>query len=314
MKKSATPLNTLQILYTKEQNARKKYAEHYKNITSSQQYSNTVDDIIQNGYSIKNNVIDKEILKKILDQFENFLNQGVCISSPRKIPAINSLDDSQRLMEMPRLSNDELRKGFKTYRHIVDNVQMQDPLINCSEIVDLCLNVMFIEIAAKYLNSFPALAYVKLVRNFVNDLPLFDTQFFHMDTTAAKLLKVFIYLNDVDQDGGPLCYVKHSHHNINKYWDTKPRWNKDEINKEFGDKNLILCTAKKGDVIFADTTGFHKGVKPLKNDRNVLVITYSLHQDYTFNGKLDVLPKIKNSKFSSLSVEKRALLDLVEKI
>ena len=71
----------------------------------------------------------------------------------------------------------------------------------------MLLHDPFIDIAQQYLGALPTIAFVKLVKNFSNKIYLFDTQYFHIDSTAFKLLKVFIYLNNVNLDGGPFCYV-----------------------------------------------------------------------------------------------------------
>ena len=61
-------------------------------------------------------------------------------------------------------------------------------------------------------------------------MPPFDTQYFHIDTTAIKLFKVIYYLNDVDLDSGPFCYVDGSHNKLKQYWN---------FDKRPMDKNII---------------------------------------------------------------------------
>ena len=97
-----------------------------------------------------------------------------------------------------------------------------------------------------------------------------------------------------------------------------------QVNPEFGnsDNALIealrygeeigrLPTALRKDV---ETVWIHKGIKPYKNDRNILIVTYSLHQDYTFNNQLDVVPKMLKKDYCSLSKRDMAILDVVELI
>ena len=49
--------------------------------------------------------------------------------------------------------------------------------------------------------------------SFVSSLHVaIDTQLFHIDTGSFRILKAFIYLNDVNAGGGPFEYVKCSHH------------------------------------------------------------------------------------------------------
>lgn len=110
--------------------------------------------------------------------------------------------------------------------------------------------------------------------------PEMDTQLWHRDADDLMNVKVFIYFNDVDVDGGPFCFIRGSH----------PRGGRRRIMPEFDDAgrttdgqmaNLVppsgwsVCTGSIGTVIMCDTCGYHKGLKPLSKDRIMFVSHYT---------------------------------------
>ena len=72
--------------------------------------------------------------------------------------------------------------------------------------------------------------------------------------------------------------------------------------------------AKRGDVIIANTVAFHKGLKPIKKNRNILILNYGLHMDYSLNNKPDIKAKISKKDYKLQSKENRIILDLLEKV
>lgn len=109
------------------------------------------------------------------------------------------------------------------------------------------------------------------------------TQKYHVDRNAFKVIKVFHYLSEVDEMSGPLTYVKGSHKTKFKFWQSRYRWSDDEIHLNYGLDYCIPLTGSFGDVIIADTTGFHKGLKPVLKDRIMLTVTYGIHMELGVN-------------------------------
>jgi len=65
-------------------------------------------------------------------------------------------------------------------------------------------------------------------------------------------------------------------------WDQKARYDDTEIADIYGAEAIVRCYAKAGDVILANTTGFHRGEKPVNNNRGILIVNYCLHPEYGF--------------------------------
>lgn len=94
-----------------------------------------------------------------------------------------------------------------------------------------------------------------------------SSQRWHRDPEDKKLCKIFIYLNDVDEETGPLGYFPESH--ADGKWGMKfpqiaPQGSIDipenVIEKlAAADGGISVATGKAGTVIFGDTAGIHRG-------------------------------------------------------
>lgn len=92
------------------------------------------------------------------------------------------------------------------------------------------------------------------------------SQLWHRDREDLQILKIFIYLTNVDENGGPFTYAPSTHVKGNVF--SKPEFidengverSTDEMmDKIVSSKKWITATAPKGTVVFADTHGYHKG-------------------------------------------------------
>lgn len=92
------------------------------------------------------------------------------------------------------------------------------------------------------------------------------SQLWHRDREDLQILKMFIYLTDVDENGGPFTYAPSTH--IKGKIQQEPeylvefgvnRTTNEMMDKLVPKEKWITATAKKGTVIFADTHGYHKG-------------------------------------------------------
>ena len=100
--------------------------------------------------------------------------------------------------------------------------------------------------------------------------PAAATQLWHRDFDDARCIKAFIYLNDVDADTGPFTYMPGTHM-FGELADVVPgdgsknRFSDAEMATAFDMQKAKIVTGQAGTVIFCDTYGFHRGVKPHKD-------------------------------------------------
>lgn len=98
---------------------------------------------------------------------------------------------------------------------------------------------------------------------------------FHYDIDDFKFLKLFIYLNDVDNETGPHIVVKNTHKQKPWKYKLNRRIESSKLNGFFENKEIVTLTGKKGTCFFEDTFTYHNGTPP-KKPRIVLQLEYSL--------------------------------------
>jgi hypothetical protein len=245
-----------------------------------------------------------EIEEKGYAKIENFLSLELIDTINQKTQRI--LDDGNHPYNQNKISQSDAR-NTKPY------IQVLQPLISVEEIHELVFNDFIIDIAGAYLDCFPAFGTCNLRKSFVNDLPEEGTQLYHVDPNSPRFLKFFVYLNDVDIDGGPFCYVKGSHtkkFEINGMnWNKQYRWPTEPINQIYGEENVKYLTAKKGDLLVADTNGWHRGTKPISNDRTMLTLDYVCHdEDFDSNRRF----QFSKENYNKLSDRHKQLCDFLK--
>lgn len=192
-----------------------------------------------------------------------------------------------------------------------------DPFLHVEESFQLAFSDHMLDFAGEYFNCYPALGTFNLRRSYSNSLQAKTTQLFHCDRNSIKFFKFFIYLNDVDDPShGPLTIIKGSHKKRPLNVFAKHRWEDKEVEDLYGKENFHYLTAKKGDLIAATTTCFHKGNKPTTQDRTMLTLNYVVHPELAGGrpGQYEKFFKIKKSQFDSLIDQKKHAAEFLEKV
>jgi hypothetical protein len=93
-----------------------------------------------------------------------------------------------------------------------------------------------------------------------------SSQRWHRDPEEEHVVKVFLYVNDVDEGAGPFEYVRSSATG-GRYGDVF-RWEEDsdhyypphdELMAAVAREDVLTLTGPAGTLIFCDTSGFHRG-------------------------------------------------------
>lgn len=137
------------------------------------------------------------------------------------------------------------------------------------------------------------LTFAKIIYSFKNSILPIDTQLFHSDFDGVKLIKVFIYLDEVKSlTNGPTQFIDKSNifkiknKNILKQWPL--RTDENNMNKFFKSKKIISFFGNESDVLLLNTGMMHRGKKPLKKDRMILVLSYSIHDEINSTATLNI--------------------------
>jgi hypothetical protein len=162
-----------------------------------------------------------------------------------------------------------------------------------------------LDIANAYLEMWSKLEYVDVWYSVPQpaDATRISSQRWHRDYNDQHLLKVFLYLVDVDESMGPFQYVPGSQPG-GQYADAWP-WEplgknyptEEELETLIPSSAVRAFTAPKGTLIFCNTAGFHRGGFSTSEPRVLATATYSspaslaslTTRSYDVNGSLDGL-------------------------
>ena len=252
-----------------------------KAFNNENKYEQQVKELDQKGYTKWSQVIDHGLIDKIKEKLD------YCIEKRQNLKV---LDEHYAMV--------------------------QDPFLHFDEAFEIATQDLLFDFATEYFNCLPGIGTFNLRKSFVNSLPPKATQLYHCDRNSIKFFKFFIYLNDVDEPGdGPLTLIKSSNQKRPVYFNQKHRWSDEELKILYGEENITYMTAKKGDLIAASTTCFHKGTKPTTRDRSMLTLNYVVHPELCGGvpWEYEKLFKVKESQYRSLSDGKKPLCDFLEK-
>lgn len=155
---------------------------------------------------------------------------------------------------------------------------MQD-ILACPHVVALANHPQLLRLAHDYIGCKPTISAIMLRWSFPNDAPGAGVQAFHRDSDDWRFLKIFVYLTDVDEAGGPHVYVRGSH--LSNCTFRLHTFSDQAIADTYGDAALVV-TGKRGFAFAADTYGIHKGMVPVSRPRLLLQIQYSLLPVYAY--------------------------------
>lgn len=155
-----------------------------------------------------------------------------------------------------------------------------DRVLRCPGMLQLLNAPSILSILADYLGCEPTLSSVGVRWSFPGAAATTATQAFHRDLDDWRFLKLFVYLTDVDEGGGPHCYVRGSH-TTGFGWRAK-HYRRIDLERRFGQDRLSLVVGPRGTTFMADTLGIHCGVAPAVRPRLILQVQYSLLPVFAF--------------------------------
>ena len=163
-------------------------------------------------------------------------------------------------------------------------------LINCPGFWDLALDPVAVGLAGEMIGATPTIVDIDAWWSFADGVPAQDAQQFHLDMDAHRFCKLFLYLTDVEEDGGPHVFVEGTHdpdtiNTLREKWPGDPaifdQWFKGQLRKSDEEVQTYLgieptlLTGAAGTRVLVNTKGVHKGLKPMREDRLVIAIEYA---------------------------------------
>ena len=190
------------------------------------------------------------------------------------------------------------------------------PILHSKDIFDLAFNDKLIKLATSYFKCVPSLHGAtirksKATNNESYSLPLHgQTTMYHYDKDSPRFLKFFVYLTNVAEGNGPFTYVVGTHTKKHKDWKHKLRYHDQEIENFYGINSIKKFTGNVGDLVVANTNGFHKGEKVTRGERILLTFYYGIHHAYWRDKPTN---PINNSDFLTLPDWKKPVADFMVK-
>jgi hypothetical protein len=216
----------------------------------------------------------------------NLLRDGIALSSvdefAEELEYFPELESSVEKMLETR--QDELRQkkikandteaiGEKTFNvELLGSKLVFDPE---SVYARFALQDTFLNIANTYFGMLVKLRYYNVWQTFATQSEARESQLWHFDREDQYILKLFLYLNDVDEGAGPFTYAPGTHRKGSRrncqpeYFDEGGvrRTTDKQMAAAIPKENWLRATGKKGTIIFADTCGYHKGGESRTSDR-----------------------------------------------
>lgn len=223
-------------------------------------------DLLENGYSTDRYVLSEEKVSNLRNEILNlkFRSKSETIS----MIGNDIVRKSNALAEIPEV-------GVDTYW-----IESQNDLIQCESVRELVMDKQILTTVARYLGCPPILAQISSwisipTLNTKNNLNV-NAQMFHQDKEFTKFIKVFVYLNNVDQENGAHWYIEGSHiDDLNKKGiPFSSRISDTDILSYYNKDQIKMASGKSGTVIFGDTSAVHKGGRVKKGHRIMLQLEF----------------------------------------
>lgn len=182
-------------------------------------------------------------------------------------------DREEELKILKAAANDVKTVGEKTF-----NVELFGSLLNFEQddvLAKFALQETLLNIADAYFGMLVKLRYYNVWLTFATDGESRESQLWHFDREDNYILKIFMYLGDVDEGAGPFTYAPKTHRkgklrNVNPehfFEGVVQRSTDEQMAAVVPREDWIKAVGKKGTIVFADTRGFHKGGEAREKDR-----------------------------------------------
>ncbi len=191
------------------------------------------------------------------------------------------LESRKEEIETLRLKANNSDVGSKTFNvELLGSELIFDP---ASIFARFALAHPFLNIADSYLGMGSKLRYYNVWKTFASTETARESQLWHFDREDMYILKIFLYLDEVDDGAGPFTYAPGTHRK-GKYSKLKPdhfleggvrRTTDEQMDAVYPKEKWMKAVGKKGAVIFADTRGYHKGGEARTRDRLMFTCMYT---------------------------------------
>lgn len=188
----------------------------------------------------------------------------------------------------PQIPLDEARRDFPIVGY------RSDQILRAPGLIDQLNDPRLIDLIEAHLGCVPTLYSVNAWWSFPAEKPeLYYSQYFHRDTDDWRFITLFIYLTDVDSDGGPHQIIPGSHSlktmkelargtSWLKPFDAEASFVK-SMGAEFAEqcerhfaKQTVSLMGPAGSMFLVNTLALHRGLMPTRTPRLLMWARYGL--------------------------------------
>lgn len=184
------------------------------------------------------------------------------MSSSRKNLLSRLQEYTQALPPMSENEHQSKKDGFMKRLWPTDvTLDFKNPFVSLS------LDSNVLSVVNAYMQMWTTLRYYDLSKT-VPVTPGDQAQYsqnWHRDPEEKRLMKMFIYLTDVDEESGPFIYIPESVHGLRLgglFPQRSPAGSyplDEEVDRAIPVKDRRTMIGKAGTIMFCDTSGLHKG-------------------------------------------------------
>lgn len=147
-------------------------------------------------------------------------------------------------------------------------------VVRIPDLVRVANDPGILTLVQRFLGGVPTISDIKMWWSLVRPGADKENQLFHRDRDEFRFCKLFVYLTDVDLEGGPHVYIPKSAESAKCTRDQ--RYSDEEAVEAFGKGSPVTLCAPAGHAFLVNTYGIHKGLVPTRRERLIFVAQYSL--------------------------------------
>ncbi|HWX30697.1 MAG TPA: phytanoyl-CoA dioxygenase family protein [Steroidobacteraceae bacterium] len=213
------------------------------------------------------------------ERFQNDLRRDGIVMLPKFVSADTIARVKSHLAGATLNERFPPHRGGFTIDTVPQNVHVAeyttDHILRCPDVIALANHSMLLEAAGRYLGCKPTISNISIWWSLPADGSAQEAENYHRDVDDWRFIKFFLFMNDVDSDGGPHCFVRGSHRRarflrIRRVPDA-------EVMAAFDARDLLSIRGHCGDAFLEDTFGLHKGQPPIARRRLLLQVEYSVN-------------------------------------
>jgi len=167
------------------------------------------------------------------------------------------------------------RKKYLLNLPIQEDLNLQSPLMK------LALHPSIVGAVSKYIGMLPVLTQVQLWYSPNTYVEAGGSQFFHLDHADVRQGKIFLFVEDINEDCGPFTVISAAHSQkvcdaINyRLCNESIRVDDEIIYETIGESNVHPVVGEAGTMALVDTCRcFHLGSRKASKPRTIIVIQY----------------------------------------